>query len=493
MSRLIPLGRPCHSLARCACAALCVTGLAFTLAACGGSVAPSTSTEPSISSTSTPTSVASSTTSASTPTSASSSTTLQGGTGDWPTYHHDAGRSGVSSDQLPLGTVKQAWRSVALDGAIYAEPLVVDGHVLVATEANSVYALDAATGTVVWQVNLGQAVPGSELPCGNIDPSGITGTPVVDVSSGTIYIAAFLRTGPHHELFALDLATGTTRWHRAIDPPGLSPLVEQERGALTLAGGRVYVPYGGLYGDCGQYQGAVVSAASDGTGALTSYVVPTSRMAGIWNPAGLVVDSTGDLWVTTGNSASQSSFDFGNAVIRLSPQLAVLDYFAPDDWVSLNARDADLGSLGPVLLPNNRVLAVGKTGAAYLLDGAKLGHVGGALASAQIGSSAFGAAAVTGSMVFVPCSGALVGIQAAGDRIVVAWSLSGGHCPPIVAAGQVWSLAYDGRLTAVDPETGAVRFSTQLSAPASRFFSPAAADGRLFVADGTNIAAFGLR
>lgn len=118
--------------------------------------------------------------------------------------------------------------------------------------------------------------------------------------------------------------------------------------------------------------------------------------------------------------------------------------------------------------------------------------MGGALASADVGSGAFGAAATLGSMAFVPCSDALVGVRIAGDRIEVAWRLPGGAGPPIVAAGVVWSLGHDGRLTGVDTESGTVRFSTQLSTPVSRFVSLAAAGGRLFVADGTKIAAFGL-
>src|SRR5581483_1059938 len=101
---------------------------------------------------------------------------------------------------------------------------------IVVTEANSVYALNRGTGAVVWQKNLGAAVSGKSLPCGNIDPSGITGTPVVDAGAGTIDVVAFLADGAHHELFALDLAGGAVRWHRPIDPPGLSPKVEQERG-----------------------------------------------------------------------------------------------------------------------------------------------------------------------------------------------------------------------------------------------------------------------
>jgi outer membrane protein assembly factor BamB len=119
--------------------------------------------------------------------------------------------------------------------------------------------------------------------------------------------------------------------------------------------------------------------------------------------------------------------------------------------------------------------------------------MGGALASADVGSSAFGAAATLGSMAFVPTSKALVGVQVAGDRISIAWRLSGGAGPPIVAAGAVWSLGHSGLLSAVDPGTGAVRFSAQLSAPVSRFFSLAAAGGRVFVADGTKVVAFSLR
>jgi len=370
---------------------------------------------------------------------------------------------------------------------------VVGDRVFIASEGNTVYALDAASGAVAWRRNLGEAVPANELPCGNIDPSGITGTPVIDPGSATLYAVANLRSGPRHELFALDLSTGTVRWHRAVDPPGLDPSVEQQRGALALNAGKIYVPFGGLYGDCGPYKGAVVSVAADGSDELAAYIVPTSRMAGIWNPAGPAVDGAGDLWVTTGNSAGQSTFDYGNALIRLSPGLQVLDYFAPADWARLNAGDVDLGSLGPVLLADGRVLAAGKAGVAYLADAANLGHVGRPLASLDIGSGAFGAAATAGSTAFIPCTEALVALDAKGDKLAVAWTLRGGSGPPIVAAGAVWALGYDGKLRAVDSATGAVRFSAQLSDPVSRFIAPAAAAGMVFVPDGNRLVAFALR
>ena len=414
--------------------------------------------------------------------------------GDWPSYGHDVARTGVSPDQGSLGTIGVDWTSVSLDGRlIYAQPLVVADRVIVATEGDSLFALDAATGSVVWSRNLGTPVPKSDLPGGNIDPSGITGTPVADVVTGTIYAVAFVKEGgDHHELFAVDLATGTVDWHRAVDPPGLSALVEQERGALTLSGGRVYVAYGGLWGDVGQYKGAVVSSAADGTGALTSYVVPTTRRGGIWNPAGPVVDDSGDLWVATGNTVSTSAFDYGNSVIRLSPALSVLDYFAPTNWASLNSADLDLCTLDPVLLPNGRVLVIGKSGTAYLLNSANLGHVSTALATVGIGGSPYGSAAVLGSRVFVPCSASLKALDVSTSQVQVAWTVSGASSSPIIAAGYVWSMGYTGLLKAVLPATGAVVYTRQFGTPPSRFTSMAAAGGRLFVPDRTKITALSL-
>jgi outer membrane protein assembly factor BamB len=399
----------------------------------------------------------------------------------------------VAADQGALGAVAQAWTSAALDGAIYAQPLVVADRVFVASEGNTVYALDVSDGAIVWQQNLGEPVPSGDLPCGNIDPSGITGTPVIDVSGGVLYVVANLRSGPHHELFALGLSDGAVRWHRAIDPPGLQAAAEQQRGALALSGGKVYVPFGGLYGDCGPYKGAVVSAAADGSGDIAAYEVPTRRMAGIWNPAGPAIDSAGNFWVTTGNSASQNAFDFGNAIIRLDPQLNPADYFAPSNWAQLNAGDTDLGSLGPVLLPNNRVLAMGKDGIAYLADAGNLGHVGNPVTSLKAGAGAFGAAATTGTEVFVPTTNALVAISVTGDQLAVAWRVNGGSGSPIIAGGAVWALGYDGKLRAMDPASGKVLFSAQLGNPVSRFISPAAAGGRVFVADGDTLTAFMLR
>jgi len=449
-----------------------VVALALVVGACSGSPKA----------TPTPTPPASSPSASASPTTAPAA--------DWTAYHHDAARTGTATGASVFHSVKRSWNSPTLDGLVYAEPLVVGSHVIVATEANSVYALDVATGKVAWRRALGTPVDGGSLPCGNIDPSGITGTPVADARAGVLYVVAYLSNGPHHELYALDLSKGSVRWHRAIDPPGLSPSVEQERGALALANGRVYVPFGGLQGDCGPYKGAVVSSATSGTGSLASYIVPTRREAGIWQPAGPVVDTRGDLWISTGNSASQGSFDYGNAVIRLSASLAVRDWFAPTDWQSLNAGDVDLGSVGVVMLPNDRALAAGKAGIAYLLNRAKLGHIGGQIASAHVCSRAFGTAVTNGTSAFIPCEDGLVGVTIGTSSLSLAWRHPGGAGPAILFGGAVWSLGYGGLLVALDTRTGAERFRLRLAQPPSRFTSLAAFGDRLFVPERSRISCF---
>src|SRR5260370_10599403 len=107
------------------------------------------------------------------------------------------------------------------------------------------------------------------------------------------------------------------------------------------------------------------------------YRVPSSRGAGMWSGEGRALSASGDVYVVTGNGAARSSFDFSNAVIQLSPDLqGVRSYFAPSNWVALNASDIDLGALGPSLV-GDMVVAVGKDGIAYLLRAGQLAAHGG--------------------------------------------------------------------------------------------------------------------
>jgi outer membrane protein assembly factor BamB len=406
---------------------------------------------------------------------------------DWPTYHGQPARTGVATAGPPLGRAHRLW-AAGVDGAVYAEPLVVGGKMIVATENNSVYAFDVASGHQAWRTHLGTPVPGGELPCGNIDPSGITGTPVVDPAAGVVYAVTFQRF--EHRLVALDLATGAVRWQRRIDPPGADPRTHQQRAALALSRGRVYVSYGGLYGDCGYYHGWVLGAPASGpSGRVLSYRVPTGREGAIWAPSGPAVDGAGNLYVATGNGSSTSRFDFGNAVIRLTPSLRRSGFFAPRNAPALSASDLDLGSTGPLLLPGARAFIIGKTGVGYLLSTRRLGGIGHPLASRNICGGAYGGDAYARGTIYVSCTDGVVAIRLAGDRLIPAWSQSAAGYPPILAGPGLWAVG-GGSLDQLDPQSGRVRFSSSIGDPA-HFATPAASGGRIFVAAGGRVYAFG--
>src|SRR5450755_2375904 len=165
---------------------------------------------------------------------------------DWPTYDRTADRSGVSVSSPAAGSVRSSW-TVSVDGPVYAQPLIGGSEVIIATANDTVYALNESTGAVRWSRHLASPVP-SGLPCGNVDPSGITGTPVADTAAGRLWLVTFTAQPAYrHTLWALSLSTGATVSQRAIDLSGSDPKAQQERGALTLLGSRVYVPFGGLY------------------------------------------------------------------------------------------------------------------------------------------------------------------------------------------------------------------------------------------------------
>ena len=395
---------------------------------------------------------------------------------EWTEYHRDSGRSGIGPDAPALASPKVAW-TAGVDGDVYASPLIVAGHVIVATENNTVYSLDLFTGAVIWQIHLGAPVAASSLACGDIGPvTGITGTPAADPASGLLYVVAFLSTR-HHMLYALRLVDGTVASQLDIDPSGSTPAVQQQRGALTIGADYVYVPLGGLYGDCGPYHGYVVAAPRRGGGALW-YRVPSAQGAGIWTAAGVTLDASGNVYAVTGNGASRSSFDFSNAVVELTPDVQnVKSYFAPANWIALNASDTDLGALGVTLLPG-AALAVGKDGIAYLLRADQLGGVGGETAKRALCAGAFGGTAVKGSTVFVPCTDGLYALSIGPNGMNVAWHVSRPALgSPILSAGAVWAIDQSSAtLFALDPSSGAVVYSTGL--PSGRHFNtPAATEG----------------
>ena len=404
-------------------------------------------------------------------TTTSATTTPATSPADWPVYHQNNAHTG-DDPSFPAftGSMTKSW-STPLDGAVYAEPLVVNGKVIAATEGDSVYSLDPVTGVVAWHRNLGTPVPLSTLPCGNIDPLGITGTPAYDSATGSLFVVAEV-TGPQHVLSALNPATGAVLWSRVVDVAGHDPRNHQQRPSLAVANGYVYIGFGGLDGDCAQYVGYVAGVPTSGSGPTISYSVPTSREGAIWAAGGPVVDGSGNIYVSVGNGASTTTFDGSDSVLELSPSLQLLNYFAPSGWAADNAGDADLGSLAPVLVPGGWVFIAGKSGTGYVLHQGALGGIGGQVDSAGV-CSGFGGAAISGSTVYVPCFGSLRQVTVgSGGSLTAGWQTSAAGGSPVVGGGAVWSVNIStGRLVALNPATGATLGSISVGSVA-HFISP---------------------
>ena len=396
--------------------------------------------------------------------------TIQSNNDNLTMYYNDNTRSGYLLNAPDPQQLSSAW-NVNLNGAVYAEPLVVDHHVIVATEGDTLYSLDDQTGRVQWQTNVGQPVALSTLPCGNIDPLGITGTPIYDPETNLIFAVAEV-TGPAHILVGVDLQSGQIKVKRNVDLPGMNPRVFQQRPALALSQNIVYFTYGGLDGDCGQYIGTVIGSRTDGQGDLLSYQVPTPREGGIWATPGPIIDNNNNLYVSVGNGeVTSGAWDHSDSVLRLSSTLQLEDGFAPQQWQQDNATDADLGSMAPVLLSNNLIFAAGKTGQGYVLHADALGGVGGQVTEQNV-CVAFGGAATTGSQIFIPCTDGLLQVTIGTDASInPGWKAASNIVgSPIIGGHTVYSIG-GGTLYALNSGNGAVRATFNVG-NTSRFATP---------------------
>jgi len=336
------------------------------------------------------------------------------------TYHGAADRSGLyvapGLTWAKAATVQlDASFNATVDGAIYGQPLYWvppaggAASIIVATENNFVYALDASTGHQIWRRSLGAPVPISALPCGNIKPTmGVTGTPTIDPPTGIVYLEAYVQTpssGPRHMVFGLSLATGkpATGWPvdvanglAALDPGfSFNNAPQGQRSALTLLNGKLYVPYAGHFGDCGTYNGMVVGLDLAKPKVFGFWSTETVG-GGSWGQSGVAFDGT-SMFVTTGNTfGSSTSWGGGEAVIRLPPTLKLTnpiedaDFFAPRNWHALAEADLDLGGTSAIpidTLVAPRVLALGKDGKAYLLNRENLGGIGNEIAVRHVSTN----------------------------------------------------------------------------------------------------------
>ncbi|MDR3079408.1 MAG: PQQ-like beta-propeller repeat protein, partial [Streptomyces sp.] len=405
----------------------------------------------------------------------------------WPAYQGGA-LQGVLPGATRFTTARrERWQAPALDGAVWGSPIVAGNLVVIATENDTVYAFPptgSANWNPTWTRHLASPVPSSELQCGDISPvSGITSTPVADTNSDRLYVVAFVQPG-RHVLYTLDLKTGRVLSHQTVDPPGESPLFEQQRGALKLANGRVYIPFGGLDGDCGSYHGWLIGA-SVGQSAMVTFRPPVCpNECAFWAPGGVTLGSDGDVWVASGNSNGASgSFDYSNTLFRLSPDLHLLNWFAPPNWRALSESDQDLGSTSPVLLSNGLVFIAGKQGIAYVLRQDDLGHIGPGAASGQA-CPGFAAAVAVGDVVYLSCWGPdevlALHVDLAAPSLARGWKQSVDVPGGLIAAyGAIWVVASSGSLEALDPTTGVVRFSTA-AGPSPHVTPPAAANGHVY-------------
>ena len=386
---------------------------------------------------------------------------------DWPTYHGTSDRSGAAPTALrgPLG---RAW-SMHLDAAMYAQPIVAGGVVLAATENNSVYAIDLTTGRLRWRRHLTSPARRGDLPCGNIDPSGITGTPAYDAGTQSVFVVTE-DSDARHVLHALDVSTGDQRWARDVDvATGRDRHAEQERGALLVTSGKVFVPFGGRFGDCGNYVGYITSVPVTGRGPIAHYEVPTAREAGMWAAPGPVVGPGGDIYVASGNGAEVGGrYDGSDSVIRLSTDLRQTSLFAPTTWREDNAQDLDLGSMSPVPVDGKIVIA-GKRGIVYLLSPG-LGGIGGELMHLD-GCAGYGGAAVSSTTVLMPCADGLRALQVEGNRMRWRWQRGSVTGSPTVAGNVAY--AFDGGdLVEVSLTTGRTLASIHVG-DVTRFATPA--------------------
>jgi hypothetical protein len=448
--------------------------------------------------------------------------------GAWTVYHHDNAHTGYDST-LPAATGATAgWVSATLDGSLYPSPLVYNGLVYEATLNNTVYALNQSTGAIVWSNHL-RAPETTGWSCGNVSPQGILGTPVIDASGGRIYVTTLDGTDDLYRVEGLNLATGVEELNTVVTTPAPSFdwHIQQQRGALGLFNGYVYVPFGGRWGDCGAYHGFVFAVPING-GAVTNFYATPGQGAGFWSSGGVVVDnSTGKVFETSGNGTSSGCNANSNgtpvfendAVVRLSATLAHEDAFIPQDWrLNWCTNDEDLGSASMVLISPTLAFQAGKWGNGFLVNPQALGGMDGqryptpqpaAYSSVDVclgnhHDANFGSYAYAAPYVYLSCEGSgLVALQVntstpsfsscAASCASPSWN-AGGFTPgpPIVAGGAVWAVDIGGAgLYGFDAATGAQIYHSS-SFGVTHFTTPSEAGGQIFVGSDTVVRSFNL-
>jgi len=342
------------------------------------------------------------------------------------TFHNDNLRTGQNTNETVLtpANVNQAQFgklfSSPVDGLSFASPLYVanlnipgngfHNVVYVATEHDSVYAFDAdgLSSTPLWHVsflvNGATTVPCADTgECGDIpNEIGITATPVIDPSSGTMYVVAKTKEGTNYvqRLHALDITTGAEKFGGPVliqaSVPGVGDgssggnvpfdaLHENQRPGLLLSNGVVYIGFGS-HGDVSPYHGWILGYNATSLQRVSIYnSTPDASDGGIWQAGGgLAADASGNLFFAIGNGtfdANTGGRDYGDSVLKISTAGSVLDYFTPHDQANMASTNIELGSAGPVLLLDQTtgpfphlLITAAKNGTIYVINRDNMGH-----------------------------------------------------------------------------------------------------------------------
>jgi outer membrane protein assembly factor BamB len=319
------------------------------------------------------------------------------------TQHNDNARTGTNlrETELTPANVNAAGFGMlfkhAVDDQLYTQPLVatgvkVDGGVrdlvVVTTVNNSVYAFDANDGEArepVWHVNFGTPPNLNSAPFGCLDMNGqigIVGTPVIDKHRGAVYVVAETKgaKGFEQRLHALDLATGAElpAGPKIIRAAGFDALMQNQRPALLLANGLVYIGYAS-HCDKDPYHGYLMAYDAGTLAQVAAFnTSPTGSEASIWQSGqGPAADAAGNVYAVTGNGSWDGKQNFSESFLKFSPRLTLLDWFTPTNHFQLDKDDNDLNSSGATLIPGtNLVAGGGKEGVLYMLDRNNFGHLG---------------------------------------------------------------------------------------------------------------------
>jgi hypothetical protein len=418
-------------------------------------------------------------------------------------------------------------------GNVHAQPLYIEGGengpmIIVVTASNNVYALHADTGTVIWsRTDIGPAATSGFL-CGNENPVGIIGTPVVDLASRSLFFDALIQGSPlKHFIYSLNVDTGATRTGWPVDvnaafptpPNDFESRVQEDRGALAVVNGIVYVPYSGYFGDCGGYHGWVVGVHIDNPSMVAGWATAATG-GGIWGHSGVASDGT-NMFVITGNTFTSQGQQWsgGEAIVRLQAgpvfSETPTDFWAPTNWQGLDNSDTDLGGCSAILIdvpgatPSQLVLALGKDGNAYLVNRNNLGGVGAPVAELD---NVDGVIRGQSSATYTTAQGTYFVFRASGEiraykitstnppAITFAWNASqSGQGSPWVTTTDgtnnsiVWVVGAEGddKLHGYNGDTGAVVYTgTDQMSGTRKWNSGMVARGSIYVANDNKVYKF---